>query len=1504
LPQATQAQITGEQVISGDNGGWSVSWAQANNGRLYHLGDLYALYRSDDRGLSWTQPLRGFQSDEEWIGYGVAVVPTNADKVYYYGGERIMRSLDGGNTWPIYTQISREGLGERNRGSEPLALRPGVEDEIWAVARVNFASKATLIRSNNGGQDFTSVGGDTFNSDFRIAKSIHFRPNNNNVVWVATTNGAYVTVNNGTNWAVVPGTEGKNIEAIGLSKATGSNVAIVTWNLNGRSINATDWNNVSTYYFDKVIWDNAGGKDDLNDILALRNGQFIISDGTLNMTKINADGSKGDLIISTRNAPTASQTPAWIDVSKELAKGDNWERQDLWQDVSQDNTIYSDGGAGPSISTDLGSTWTFICKGVRGMVTRKPVLIEGNTTLAIFPGNDKGVLVHNDGGNSDSLVGVAKRDLNYGALFMMQNVSPFGNGQTLYAGGCYQGGQGSNYPVVIKSTNFGVNWSQLAASGLPNSPAKGLGNVIADIVVDKDNSNDLLVLMGNDYGTVHRSTDGGATFGAALGGFRAGQTGEQDFKSAFISRDGVLANRRYCVTRVRDGFSSLGFYVSDDKGATWTSRARPAGDPSGFSVDPKTAGRIWIGTDYDLSTSSDGGQNWTKIDNFQGVVSVDAFNGRVLIYARRNNVSTFDLWYSPDNGTNWQQLTNSTWRFPSTRNPNRITRWNFALDPNNLNRFWCGGLSGAVYTFTATGATTSPTLTNPSSTTVTAPNSATFSVTRGGNPLPDIQWQRSPNGSTTWSNLTAGGAYSGVTGTQLTVSNTTTTMSGDRFRAVATSSVSPAATSAAATLTVNAQPQPVITSALTKTGTVGIVISSYAITASNSPTSYNATSLPAGLSVNTSTGVISGTPTTAGTFNTTLSATNSGGTGSATLVFTISAAPVTPPSITSALTATATQNGAFSYTITATNSPTSYGATGLPAGLSVNTSTGVISGTPTAAGTSNVTLSAANGGGTGPSSTLVLTVNAASGGSGSVLTGTITGTAGYNNETQYAPARAFDGNTTTFFAPASSNSFVQLDLGSSTTARLSSLRYFPRSGFAGRMVNGVFQASANGTSWTTLHTITATPAEQWISVTISNTNFYRYFRYYQANDLADVSEIEFIGTTGGGGGTPPSITSSLTATATQNSAFSYTITATNSPTSYGATGLPAGLSVNTSTGVISGTPTAAGTSNVTLSATNGGGTGPSSTLVLTVNAASGGTNTGTGLRGRYYTNTGLTGAPALTRTDSTVNFSWSGSPGSGIGSDNFSVRWDGRIEAPVTGAYTFSTEIDDGVRLWVNGVLVLDQWTNQNTTVTASTTLNLTAGALYRVVLEYYEAGGGALARLRWAYPGQATQIIPQGRLYPATSTILSVSNSSFESNTGQTPTGWSTWANTTANEASDFVETANPRIGANNLRHASSTGAYQVNTYRTLTGLTNGTYLVRAWTRSSGGQAAVGFNVSNHGSAGQIYFEVKDATPYYVERTLSVPVTNGQMTIGFWSDATASNQWLIVDEISVERQP
>jgi len=166
---------------------------------------------------------------------------------------------------------------------------------------------------------------------------------------------------------------------------------------------------------------------------------------------------------------------------------------------------------------------------------------------------------------------------------------------------------------------------------------------------------------------------------------------------------------------------------------------------------------------------------------------------------------------------------------------------------------------------------------------------------------------------------------------------------------------------------------PVISSSATANGIVGSAFT-YNIIASATPSSYAVVNLPAGLNINTATGVITGTPTTAGTFIDTLKATNVSGTGVRILTITIATPPV--PVISSSATANATTGSAFTYTITASNTPTSFAIVNLPAGLSINTTTGVISGTAPAAGTYIDTVKAINAYGTGKL-VLTLTVTAA-----------------------------------------------------------------------------------------------------------------------------------------------------------------------------------------------------------------------------------------------------------------------------------------------------------------------------------------------------------------------------------------------------------------------------------------------------------------------------------------------------------------------------------------------
>jgi glucose/arabinose dehydrogenase len=142
------------------------------------------------------------------------------------------------------------------------------------------------------------------------------------------------------------------------------------------------------------------------------------------------------------------------------------------------------------------------------------------------------------------------------------------------------------------------------------------------------------------------------------------------------------------------------------------------------------------------------------------------------------------------------------------------------------------------------------------------------------------------------------------------------------------------------------------------------------------------------------------------------------------------------------------------------------------------------------------------------------------------------------------------------------------------------------------------------------------------------------------------------------------------------------------------------------------------------------------------------TGTGTGFEARYYRNTTLTGIP-VTRTDPVVDLNCPGatSPLPSFPGDNFSVRWRGLVEPRTTDNYTFTTSTDDGVRLRIDGVLVIDNWAIQSLT-NNSATLPLVAGQKYLVELEYFDSVGDAVAKLSWSGPSQSKQVIPQSQVY------------------------------------------------------------------------------------------------------------------------------------------------------------
>lgn len=119
-----------------------------------------------------------------------------------------------------------------------------------------------------------------------------------------------------------------------------------------------------------------------------------------------------------------------------------------------------------------------------------------------------------------------------------------------------------------------------------------------------------------------------------------------------------------------------------------------------------------------------------------------------------------------------------------------------------------------------------------------------------------------------------------------------------------------------------------------------------------------------------------------------------------------------------------------------------------------------------------------------------------------------------------------------------------------------------------------------------------------------------------------------------------------------------------------------------------------------------------------------------GLTGEYFTNKNLEGEPFKVRVDTIINFSWDWeTPFADFPGDKFSVRWSGYLKVDKTDNYTIDVSSDDGVRLYLDEKLIIDDWSD-HAEMTNSYSTNLEAGKFYKIKLEFYENGGAAICRL------------------------------------------------------------------------------------------------------------------------------------------------------------------------------
>jgi uncharacterized repeat protein (TIGR03806 family) len=325
--------------------------------------------------------------------------------------------------------------------------------------------------------------------------------------------------------------------------------------------------------------------------------------------------------------------------------------------------------------------------------------------------------------------------------------------------------------------------------------------------------------------------------------------------------------------------------------------------------------------------------------------------------------------------------------------------------------------------------------------------------------------------------------------------------------------------------------------------------------------------------------------------------------------------------------------------------------------------------------------------------------------------------------------------------------------------------------------------------------------------------------------------------------------------------------------------------------------------------------------------------TGIGLRGAYWSNVtaaafttpGFSVPPSLVRTDAVVNVDWgNNSPDPKISSNTFTARWTGAVQPQFNEAYTFYTTTDDGVRLWVNGQLLIDEWVDQGPTEWSGT-INLIAQQRYNIQMDYYENGGGAVARLWWGSPSTAKTFIPQTQLYPVSNPPPVVVLTSPTNNSTYTASASVTIS---ANAAAQYNSLDHVKffVGANFVGSVSNI-PYTVTT----TGLPAGSYALTAVAVDGSGLSSTSapVNITVNAGSGQPYgLTSRGAAPAFLNMPQtfggSLPLLLSQtgaftntpamyaagslipynVNTPLWSDAAAKTRWLVVPNTGAPYTP
>ncbi len=513
------------------------------------------------------------------------------------------------------------------------------------------------------------------------------------------------------------------------------------------------------------------------------------------------------------------------------------------------------------------------------------------------------------------------------------------------------------------------------------------------------------------------------------------------------------------------------------------------------------------------------------------------------------------------------------------------------------------------------------------------------------------------------------------------------------------------------------------------TGQVGVTYTTAIVGAGGTtPYLWSATGLPAGLVINPATGAISGSPKVSGTFNVAVTITDAiGATASTSYPLAVNAqlavsGPATMPA--------GVVGVPYSSTVTATGGTTPYAwsATGLPPGLTINPTSGAITGTPKAPGASAVVVTATDGISATATKSYTVTVT-----SSLVVTGPATLPGGVVGVVYAPTTMTGSGGTAPYVWSATG-----LPTGMSIAGPTGIISGTPTVAGNFSVAVTVTDASLSTATSTLALSVTKTPIPPGCP---ANPTGWRG-EYYSNKNLTgnptvcrDDASIAFDWAYGSPDPAVPSDQFSARWTQTQTfAAGDYTFTMGSDDG--GRLYIDGTLILDR--WVDQGYPSPPPSVVATLTAgphtivmeyyENGGYAKATLTSKLHVPAVC--PTSPAGWVGQYYSNVSLTGLPDVCRDDASINFNWgSGSPDPVIPSDYFSARWT-RTQKFNAGTYTFALGTDDGGRLYIDGTLVIDRWVDQGyPSPQPSAAVKLTAGN-HTLVVEYYERGGLAQATL------------------------------------------------------------------------------------------------------------------------------------------------------------------------------